>query len=419
MSDPITAIKLILKYITADDIDKINKILNVMPIQQLSRIDSDNLFNTFITQCFRYNKLKSAKTIFEAWNIYLIGQSQNVSNYTNMYRNPRYSIDLLSFCAKVFPKYIFVEGIDELIESNDTEVTYYACNRMQNIYGIQTANTYKSLLDIADTRNLTVAQFCIDQLRVVSDYSQIPPYMILLNDDSIISYVKSVDDSPIVLIPGYSVNDIAYLLLKNMEDLGIIIDDIEKAKSLLIIKLMASSIQELVELIAPINIKINITENIDIIHEYDLFRTLGPSNPYYDLSTEELKHGGGRMFERSIYDYDSEHEDNDERQEWFEGFCWECNNRIRRRWHAIRRPIKYGGWKGCYCTWDCLHDSIDKSNYSELENHILSDLFREQIDEIGIYDRDKGIGGENKEDRNKETEEDKNKNEKKLEKNIY
>jgi len=379
MSKVYTLLKSLYEFIRQDDILSLKKYLDIMPINSLSSVKSHDLFYSLIVECMQFNKKRSGKVVFDRWKFYY---DQKISFYTKLYLNPRYTLKILGFCATVFPNYMFVEGIDELMSMGDTEDVRYACERLQKVYGIQTKNTYQSLYDAAEGKSKIVLGFCADQLRKVNDYADIPEYMLGETNLPKESNVIIPEDPIVTTIPNYTINQIIELLLSGMSQQGIYIEEIKKAKELLKVKLMASTRAELNEIIKPI-LKKDLLSGLE--NDVELFRILGPSNPHYRSTLDELKYGGARMFESGAYDYI---DDNDVvPREWFEGFCWKCNKRIRRRWHAIRRPVLYGGWDGVYCSARCLHESIDESDEPDIASHLLADHFILQLNTIGIYDR--------------------------------
>jgi len=70
---------------------------------------------------------------------------------------------------------------------------------------------------------------------------------------------------------------------------------------------------------------------------------------------------------------------------WFQGRCDSCRKFILDVSHALRFPNHNGGWKGCYCSFDCLHN--DPPHKVTKEENILLGIMKETIDREGIMDR--------------------------------
>ena len=90
------------------------------------------------------------------------------------------------------------------------------------------------------------------------------------------------------------------------------------------------------------------------------------------------------MFTCKVFDFN---EDTGYTDDWFTGYCWHCNLRIRRRWHAVRIPRPTGGWVGCYYSWRCARDALDDPHLPEVLTHGMIDYYERKINEIGIQDR--------------------------------
>ena len=70
---------------------------------------------------------------------------------------------------------------------------------------------------------------------------------------------------------------------------------------------------------------------------------------------------------------------------WFTGKCDGCNGFIPDLSHTIRFPHRHGGWKGCYCSFECL---LSEPPYIiEDEENILLNIMKQNINHIGIMDR--------------------------------
>lgn len=147
----------------------------------------------------------------------------------------------------------------------------------------------------------------------------------------------------------------------------------------------------------------------------DLTRLYGPVNvrldddyKIFDIENlHEYRLGGPRMFLDTRMEYDETTDDNTD--EWFTGNCANCERRIRYYFHAVREPYFSGGWRGCYCSWDCVYEDVtailkvnidpeDKENTIDLLTEdtrknievtvTLINVYAKWIDEVGIADRD-------------------------------
>ncbi len=174
-------------------------------------------------------------------------------------------------------------------------------------------------------------------------------------------------------------------------------------------------------------------EKIKLIEEdKSLFRILGPCNPYPFENYAEItadsneRYGSGRMFS----DLRREFTEEDIQQEtWFEGSCDNCRKKIRYQHYAVREPYFEGGWIGCYCSFNCVREIMEKRLVDENEAFglpdelraegfddddeqraranrenllqtklALVDRFEEEIEKIGIAERPTGADGEEEEE---------------------
>jgi len=202
-----------------------------------------------------------------------------------------------------------------------------------------------------------------------------------------------IDDSKNSDVPD--VNILAQLLLPQLYDPDVINMVIDREREKLKLKYRISTQQQKAEILGPI-LQDQALANLQ--SDIKLYRLLGPANPFMDADTEELEYGGERMFLSVKY----EQADDDDRQvlDWFTGSCLVCSRQIRKRYHAVRRPIVSGGWSECFCTWQCVR--IRLTQLAELyslpeevseasENYTLAksmvDYYEQQILQIGIQDR--------------------------------
>ena len=161
----------------------------------------------------------------------------------------------------------------------------------------------------------------------------------------------------------------------------------EMARQILRARLNIAPLSERAAILRPI---IEIQNLEEQQFNLELFRLLGPANPFYNSQALDLENGGPRMF--LAMDFDNE--DGEEIvSDWFLGYCEdeECQRRIRRRWHAVRMPRPMGGWLGCFCSFECLRNGIstheESQNQPELATRAMVDSLQEQLEVFGIQDR--------------------------------
>ena len=124
----------------------------------------------------------------------------------------------------------------------------------------------------------------------------------------------------------------------------------------------------------------------DIMTDIFYFRVYGPKNAIpsdpFDPSGS-FGEGGERMFLSNVFDYD---EDENEEYNWFLGHCLNCALKIRRYQHAIRLPVKGGGFKGCYCSGECaLKAAMAEDERDEITPRLLEEMV-DNLYAIGIQD---------------------------------
>ena len=112
---------------------------------------------------------------------------------------------------------------------------------------------------------------------------------------------------------------------------------------------------------------------------------LGPSSAVVGADLSEMEYGGERMLTSNKFAYDDD--DTTELGDWFTGYCQFCNRKIRRRYHSVRRPLDYGGWIGCYCSWEHVRLDIETYDFTDIMSVRLVDKFEDETNSIGIIDR--------------------------------
>lgn len=125
-----------------------------------------------------------------------------------------------------------------------------------------------------------------------------------------------------------------------------------------------------------------------------LFQEFGPVNTLYEsnhpYNHECYKYGGCRMFLCCEFkDLDDQGDEidimtreEDYRKGWFRNSCDECSRTITKKHHAIRLPLSKGGWRGCFCSFECLGDNCQ----DQLQLLVIG-IMKGQLQTFGIRDR--------------------------------
>lgn len=125
----------------------------------------------------------------------------------------------------------------------------------------------------------------------------------------------------------------------------------------------------------------SISDVIDRDASYDKsYRTWGPENSFLDRDC--LDGGPCRMLRCMCREAE---EADGEKKDWFTGRCDGCNKIIRDPSHAVRYPHAAGGWKGCYCSFQCMRDTPPYQMDNDDNERVIE--MQQQINDVGIMDR--------------------------------
>lgn len=132
--------------------------------------------------------------------------------------------------------------------------------------------------------------------------------------------------------------------------------------------------------------------------EMELFRTYGPSNPFFVVgpltpelikdADEDYPPGSDRMFLCDMYNYD---EDDESVTPIFTGACDWNGSRIAGERYALRRPVRSGGWMNSYATFDHIKEQLEDSRSQDDgidEDVALLETMELLVRQWGLYSSD-------------------------------
>jgi hypothetical protein len=196
-------------------------------------------------------------------------------------------------------------------------------------------------------------------------------------------------------IPFEDVDFCAKYLTSGLTRFGLEVVDIEETQKLIKEKLSKLTVKQREEYMGSFLSQ----DMVDKMNANEiLLQILGPANPIVNGDFSQIHHvcfkyGGCRMlfcncFELDqVSNYDDTGSDNPyypNIPQWFTGKCQQCRRVITKRCYAVRRPLPQGGWRGTFCSWNCVHLSGDMDDELSIT---YADMADKRINEFGITDR--------------------------------
>lgn len=407
VNDGTIAIQLAMDAIKNNDLQEFITQLQKMPLGNLESFDLNSLLNRFLVLVSQFGRTKFVTPILDIFALDYPGtdrqSSHNFINYqqdsqsflervpllVTLFLNPFFSVPVLRFVVFSLEDVTFIEIVEDLIDYDSGPSLPLACRRAVEVFGEQQRDVYQSLAQSADDKgNNEIYNFLITKLQETAPFSPVPLWVknftggpIPIQSQLVIPQFKPSEFQ----VPYTNIDSVVDLLTEGMANQGLSFEDIEQAKSTLRGLFAVADTQTKIDLLRPIY---DIRAAEDLQNNVELFRLLGPSNPIYDADLPLLQYGGYRMLQSNDFDYDEEF---GYIVDWFTGFCQSCNLRIRYRWHALRMPLEFGGWKDCYCSFPCMRKSLNDDEIRQGRPNIvvrtMLDTIEQQLLHNGIQDR--------------------------------
>ena len=364
--------------------------LEILQLGRMKISTSNLLLVRFLDAARESSQREIVKDLVEYWTPYY---REPISFRTYLYLIPTMSVDTMKLVEEVFDDYGYLQHIIELAAQKSSPEVVTACFKIDKVFGPQGPDVYHQALGIIEPHNNHLLQdYMTDKYRDVSGYAPVPTWvnnthsnvptqeelMKLIPEDTRVEFVIPTDNNAIVeAIYNSMINIMGPEFSCNADAYNMIADKYYQANH-----------SERMEMIRPL-----ITTEEVYLKEanVELIRALGPSHPIIgyggviETNDVEDSYGGSRMFLSNIFrDYDESGHVLDDDDEWYVGYCQQCNLKLRARHHALRMPIEGGGWMGCYCSFKCVRDYVTVDNQVRLT---LIDNFETIITTSGIQDR--------------------------------
>lgn len=138
---------------------------------------------------------------------------------------------------------------------------------------------------------------------------------------------------------------------------------------------------------------------VDTLNDEVLFMLFGPNNTSFDQKIQPIpdgniceRFGGCRMLicncaeaENNVDEEEVDYGDfGVPEADWYTGVCQQCMDKIPFRHYALRRPLKLGGWLGCFCSIKCIQKNWKSDRFI---TPTLLGRMMDYLNKIGIQDR--------------------------------
>lgn len=354
----------IIKYIDGKESRGVSIELHKIPLDKLHKSDIDALLFYLLNYCFEKDNKNATRCIIDVFNEARVSLDP-LPAITNIFLNAYFEIDLIKYVIACFPeKEASGYYLDLINLGNDADALKIA-KQLFIVFPNLIKEEWLQLYKLTDNfeeeeyENTLLREFFRER---TIDIKQ-PTWIIAANDGKIEFYpddFPSVDEAIKLIKYGFS----EYVDSDNKEDM----------ESILTTQYAISTSLEKIVMLSEV-------KKIESFDDKILFQRYGPCNT---MPGEDncKKYGGCRMLLCSDFE---EREDvfliNDKIC-WFTGICKRCDNKIPRKHHAVRNPLLNGGWKDCYCSFECLEKCIDNNLTALMVGKI-----KEQMKVIGICDR--------------------------------
>ena len=359
----------------------------------LSKLDKNEFDITIfklIRRYYCYNDADSAVKVIDFCENVRIDVDP-LPTITGFFLNPLFNVELLKWVASLFPKEPTGYYLDIINSRNDgdaliiAETLLLVFTNISEEEWVQLAQLTENFED-EEYENLQLRNFLLSQS---SNYATYPDWMIK-NENNHNLDIPYPDNIP-------NVEKAVDMILDDLRKLNIGVTEIDDVddnhnkdimKENLTTQYAISTSQERILMLSNI-IKIPSFDDSSIFKEH------GPANSSYSQSLiindnhECSKRGGCRMLSCNEYpevDIFGEQIDltakNIITTDWFKHKCDQCKKKIRSKRHALRLPLFYGGWKGCYCSFECRDKNVNDPIIALVVGRIKT-----QIYSIGINDR--------------------------------
>lgn len=379
-------IEALLVFIENNNSDEFFKLLNKLKSIKTQKQDTIVKFMIILlNQCKKWNRYTLTREIF-----YHFDSSDKVLNqdsyFFQFFYDYRIDLELMKFLVESFnmpdrkieldvnkrPEVVtWAETIDVFIKGPDAEHMIYACSRSIELYGERTLEEYELVKKRAEkAKRYYILNFFEDRIKNLSEYAEEPEYVDTYYDDEELTKNEIQDLLPAVEFKNFSKETLElepsviskfYIDYLSFGDL--IPDDIPKTINKLSSTYKSLDTTAKLAFIEPISILI---ANQD--KDVELFRLMGPSNPYLELSDSEINYCTlyrCRMLHCNCNEISFEYEDidNAEKEDWFQkpneeyATCDYCNKKLELPSDCVRIPLVGGGWQGRFC-----NDSVNEND---------------------------------------------------------
>lgn len=318
--------------------------------------------------------------------------------------------EVYDFIRDSLTDFVYVDHMINLLHHDSSEENLMTAVVITNTYKVKgiTREDYASIIgyysENESAGNKKIYNFVVERIKDVSEYQDYP------------SYYQHYD-----LSMSFSVENTnkVYRTEKEIFDIA---EEISNSVALIYIPYLKEIAPPLPEF------TIDTSESIDefgVSDDIRLFRILGPRNPkdstfyddYYQEASSSLvkkneldldlrpnkdlctSYGGCRMltcveFEKGegIGDFNDQETVDDvefgglsdiNSNRWFHGSCDICAKKITNKRCALRMALRFGGWRGCYCSLLCLVTDIPDND----ETRVMTELntrFHTMLKKFGI-----------------------------------
>lgn len=379
-------IDIIKQCIQDDNLKELDDNLMRLPFEKLNQKKLDTLLSIFINHCVLFNSKESVKKIFEVWYRMLDVESGQLDHLTRLFTDITVSYEAQLLVTKTFIEDKPLEYyMTHLIDYDSTPITLLAAKNLEQFFTVSNY-TWAYLFDISVENELKkgytnhlIKDFI--ETKMVESLVYLPPPEWIINEYDELHVIDNIDYQ----VPKKTINQLLTELSETdeeMEQIEKYYNSLNKLEQTEILDKYAKQIyrqqlnfsDELFKLYGPANTQISrdLTGD-DICSKYGCRMLL-----CRELEMQELNHDELDDFD-VYYDIDAY-----QKSDWFTNQCDLCFNHIKYRHYAVRLPLHTGNWKGCYCSWKCVRDTLTESDVVE---HELINIFEEQLLKIGIQDR--------------------------------